>query len=191
LEAKLEAAADPIESNSFGINSYGNGFCYTEEHQMRRRTLALAAIPIVLATACAQHRALSPDLGRDRLDRQQEEFIAALANRDAERMTALFAEDAVLHVANMPPIEGRDAIGRFYGNLFRFLSASAATPERLELSGSGDMAYEIGKASNEFRGPQGTMGYTGKYLLVWRRIDGDWRIVLYSVSSNESERGGS
>jgi ketosteroid isomerase-like protein len=102
-------------------------------------------------------------------------------------MAGLFADDAVLHVANMPPVQGRDAIRRFYGNLFGFLSASAATPETLHISAGGDMAYGVGSATNEFRGPQGPAVYAGKYFLVWRKVADEWMVVLYGVSSNQSD----
>lgn len=153
---------------------------------MYLRTLVLAVLSLVLVTACARDGASPQAVERDRLERRQDEFIAALAARDADRAAALFAEDAVIHVANMPPLEGREAIHRFYGNLFNYLSASEATLERLEISASGDMAYATGRASNEFRSAEGSTGYTGKYVLVWKKIDDDWRIALYGVSSNES-----
>lgn len=49
------------------------------------------------------------------LDQRQSESFAALEARDADTTAALFADEAVVHVANMPPIEGRSAIREFYG----------------------------------------------------------------------------
>lgn len=158
---------------------------------MRRRTLIAAACAVVLVTSCAHDGAAPLATDRESLERSQGEFIEALAARDAELAAALFAEDAVLHIANMDPVEGRDAIRRFYGNLFGYLSSSGAVPERLELSVSGDLAYATGRAKNEFRGAEGSTGYTGKFALVWKKVDGDWRIALYSVSSNASQQGDS
>jgi ketosteroid isomerase-like protein len=139
----------------------------------------------VLAAACAPHRAASPDTQRDGLRDRQSEFMASLSARDADRIAALFSDSAVLHIANMPPVEGRDAIREFYRNIFRFLTASTAVPESIRVSASGDLAYGIGSVANEFRGPEGTSVNTGKYLLVWSRGSGDWMIEVYSVSGNE------
>lgn len=146
---------------------------------MRRSTALLILAAAALASACGQARE-----DRDRLEARQGEFVAALAARDADSMSALFAADAVLHVANMPPIEGRDAIHRFYGNTFRFLSASRSTPETLEIAAGGDLAYSTGSVTNEFRSAEGQKEYEGKYVLIWRHDDDEWQVALYSLSSN-------
>jgi ketosteroid isomerase-like protein len=70
-------------------------------------------------------------------------------------------------------------------HLFRFLSGSRAAPEAIQVSDRGDLAYGIGSVSNEFRGPEGRVEYAGKYVLVWRKIAGDWMVVLYGISSNQ------
>jgi uncharacterized protein (TIGR02246 family) len=119
----------------------------------------------------------------------QAAFFAALAERDAGSTAALFAEDAELHVAGMPPVTGRDAIGVFYARLFGFLDASAATPGPVHVATAGDVAWGTGAVRNTFTGAQGTQAFDGKYTLVWRRIDGDWRIAVYSISSNQREGG--
>jgi uncharacterized protein (TIGR02246 family) len=151
---------------------------------MLARSIGLTALSILLAAGCAQFRASPDDSERLGLDQRQAEFVAAVAARDADGTAALFAEDAVLHVANMAPIEGREAIRQFYGNMYDFLSASGATPESTVVSESGDMAYTIGRTSSEFHSPEGTRKFSGKYALVWRELGGDWMIVLYAISSN-------
>jgi ketosteroid isomerase-like protein len=149
---------------------------------------AVIACVALAAAACAHapRSAVAPDVA---LERRQSEFLAALAARDAERTAAFFADSAVMHVAGMPPIEGRSAIRQLYANLFGFMSASGATPEFMRVAAAGDMAYGTGSTTSEFRGPQGTVAYTGKYVLVWRRIAGAWQIVLYAISSNQPEAG--
>jgi ketosteroid isomerase-like protein len=150
-----------------------------------RRPLRLALIaPILLATACA-HQRPDPAGTRAALDARQAELFAAMADRDAERVADLFAHDAALHIANMPPVEGQRAVREFYGNLFGFLTGSTTTPAATHVAASGDMAYGTGRTTNEFRGPDGAVRYTGKYVLVWRREAGDWRVALYAISSDE------
>lgn len=157
---------------------------------MRRRAIIRSALAVVLTTvACAHHPPVAMDAEADALARRQAELFAAMTAKDADRVAALFAADGALHVAGMPPVEGRAAIGRFYGNLFRFLSSSTATPGAIHVSSGGDMAYGTGRAVNEFAGPAGTTSYDGKYALVWRKVDGEWRIALYAVSSDQQDAG--
>jgi uncharacterized protein (TIGR02246 family) len=118
------------------------------------------------------------------LQAQHNAFFAAIAARDAEAAAAFFADDAVLHVAGRPPVRGRAAIAGFYAGMFPFLSEATAAPETLAAAAAGDMAYGAGATTNRFSGPQGDVSYHGKYLLVWRRLDGAWRIVAYSISSD-------
>jgi len=146
------------------------------------QTLPAGAAPAATAPAAAATAAPDPAL-----QAQQDRFIAAATARDAAALTGLFAEDAVLHVAGRPPVQGRDAIRQFYGAVFGFMSGSSMTPELLHASAGGDMAWGAGATVNEFRGPDGVMRYTGKYLLVWRRTAGEWQVAAYAISSDEPQ----
>jgi ketosteroid isomerase-like protein len=152
---------------------------------MRYRTAVPAAFVLLLGAGCSFDQPRALDAEWPPLLERQSEFFEAMEAKDADGIAALFSEDAVVHVANMPPVEGREAIRQFYGNLFGFLVASNAVPEETHLSAGGDMAYGFGRTSNEFRGPEGPVGYAGKYALVWYKFGGEWMIVLYGVSSNE------
>ncbi|HUG99107.1 MAG TPA: nuclear transport factor 2 family protein [Gammaproteobacteria bacterium] len=145
------------------------------------------AIIVTVAGGCA-HRApapAAPDAAR--LEQRQSDFLEALTAKDPDQVAAHFAEDAVIHIANLPPIQGREAIRQLYRNIFRFLRASSYTPEVLRLAGSGDMAYSAGGVTTAFDGEQGLAEYPGKYLLIWERRDGDWSIVAYSISNNQAD----
>jgi ketosteroid isomerase-like protein len=152
---------------------------------MRVVAIVVAAVA-VLTSACA-HRAPPDADAAASVAQRQGEFFMALSAKDVDATVAFFTDDAVLHVAGMPPIEGRTAIRQFYGNLFRFLSATTAAPETVHVSRSGDLAYSTGRASNEFQGADGLTAYSGKYVLVWTRDGGNWAIALYGVSSNQSD----
>lgn len=153
-----------------------------------RVVLALALVVLAFA-GCAHRSSPAGDGARAALQQRERDFLAALGARDAERTASFFAEDAVLHVANMPPVEGRAAIARLYGNVFRFMRASEATPERMTIAASADLAYGTGRVSNEFAGEDGPVRYSGKYLLVWERGAGEWEVVLYGISNDAAEPG--
>jgi ketosteroid isomerase-like protein len=154
-----------------------------------RRTSAVVAVCAVLAGACAHRPAASPEAERAALEQRQAGFLAAVAARDADRAAAFFAADAVLHIAGMPPVQGRTAIGAFYGNVFRFMAASRSTPASLRISSSGGMAWAAGSVVNSFQADQGTVEHAGKYLLVWEQHAGEWWIAAYGISSNQADAG--
>jgi ketosteroid isomerase-like protein len=153
---------------------------------MRHGTVPAAAFAFLLVGGCGFHQPASMDSEWPLLLGRQSGFLEAMEAKDADGMAAFFSEDAVLHVANMPPVEGRDAIRPFFGNLFSFLNSSSVVVEETHMSAGGDMAYSFGRTTNEFRGEEGSIAYAGKYVLVWCKIEGEWVIVLYAVSSNES-----
>jgi ketosteroid isomerase-like protein len=153
---------------------------------MRLRSV-IAAVSVLLATACAHSPARNAQVERETLQQRQDAFLTALAARDLEQTVTHFAEDAVLHIANLPPVQGRGAIQRFYGNVFRFLSASQPTAETIRVSDSADLAYSVGRVTNVFQGEQGPVEYTGKFLLVWERRAGEWVVAVYSLSNDRPE----
>ncbi len=154
---------------------------------MPLRSFMIACLLALVSSACA-HRP-SPALEAEQRVLQQREsaFLAAADARNLEQTMAYFAEDAVLQIAQQEPREGADAIRQFYGNVFRFLGASTATPERLRLSRSADLAYSVGRVRNVFRGETGAVEYAGKYVLVWEKRAGEWQIALYGLSGNSAE----
>jgi ketosteroid isomerase-like protein len=151
------------------------------------RLIVVIGLAALLATACAP---LPPAVGpapRGDLPAREAGFLAALAARDAERTAAHFADDAVLHVAGMPAIRGRDAIRAFYGNVFRFLESSAPVSGAVRASRSGDMGWSEGQVTNRFRGADGPVEFAGKYLIVWERQGQEWLIAAYSLGNDAAE----
>lgn len=124
------------------------------------------------------------------LEARMDAFFQAMEEGASEEVAGFFAEDGIVHVAGMPEIRGRGAIEGFYSNLFGFLESSAAVPGSLRMAAEGSMAFVAGSTTNAFRGPEGSVEYAGKFLLVWVRDDGEWRIGAYSVSSDAAEGAG-
>ena len=147
------------------------------------RVLALLAA-LVLASGCAGNAATGLEAQGRALDQRQEAFLAAMTQRNADAVAAYFATDAVLHVANQPAVEGREAIEAFYQRLFEFLERTLSTPQQLRMSSGADMAHASGQVSNWISSPQGTREYRGKFLIVWEKQNGQWLITRYAVSSD-------
>jgi uncharacterized protein (TIGR02246 family) len=151
--------------------------------------LPLGTLSMVVLAGCvpgSEFRGEAPD---SLLEDRQAEFTSALEALDAPRFSALFAEDGVVHVAGFEAVEGREAVAAFYRRVFGFMDGSQVLPGPVRVSQSGDMAYATGATANQFRGPDGPVTYEGKYLVVWRQVDGDWRIGAYSLTGNDGGGG--
>lgn len=152
-------------------------------------TAAITALTVMLIAACAHRPATDAWNAQQELRQTQGAFLDALSARNVQQATRHFADDAVLHVANLPPMHSRESIQQFYGNVFRFLRASTSTPETTRFSGGADMAYTAGRIVNVFDGEQGPVEFAGKFILVWERRDDRWSIAAYSISSNRPDAG--
>ncbi len=112
------------------------------------------------------------DLGGE-LELARTGYVEAFNGRDARALTALFTTDAQLLPPGHPAVDGRAAILEFWQEALR----DEAAVLRLVPSASrgvGVLAWESGAWTvGAAAGPT----FTGKYLMVWRRMGNDWRIL--------------
>lgn len=112
--------------------------------------------------------------------------VAAEAAFDVPTALAFWADDAIVQGAGAPQIQGKDAIGELYGQYFEsgMLKEFSGTTEYLEVSAAGDLAYEYGVNRFVMAGPEGDLLDIGKYLAIWKKIDGEWFIAALAFTSD-------
>ena len=157
---------------------------------MNRNLLFTAAIVACGLTACqtpapdaadpeAAPAAAAVDTvaARQAIAQVSDAWEAAAATGDHAAITALYADDAVIHPANQPPASGREALAAYFAEAFGQPATDfVLTTNDIEFSDAGDMAYEVGTSS----APTGP----GKYLTIYR-TDGDrWLIVADTWSDD-------
>jgi uncharacterized protein (TIGR02246 family) len=105
--------------------------------------------------------------------------------RDARGIAALYTENATLLPPGQSAISGRQNIQQFWQGFFD-AGASDARRKSVQISGSGDLAYEVGEYSAMMPQPSGgTAPGTGKYLVVFeRQQDGQLKMVADMFSPN-------
>ena len=106
------------------------------------------------------------------LEGKTAQWMEAFNAHDADSLTALYAEDAVVAPPNAPAIFGRDAIRA--DNRETFDAGEVAVElEDFEIIIQGDLGYKAGR----YRMRAGdTLVDRGKYLEIWRKIDGEWML---------------
>jgi uncharacterized protein (TIGR02246 family) len=105
--------------------------------------------------------------------------------RDARGIAALYTENATLLPPGQPMMTGRQNIQGFWQGFFD-AGASDAKLKSVQISGSGDLAYEVGEYSAMMPQPSGgTAPGTGKYLVVFeRQQDGTLKMAADMFSPN-------
>ena len=153
--------------------------------------IALAGLAIgFTAPAFAQQKdAPDPEL-RQTIDVFAKKYAEAVNNNDASAIAAFYTEDGVL-VTSEGPKYGREAIERFYADLFRQFHfsnySSKADQYSPHLIGTtGNEILEIGEWGCTVEGHGGSpVQLKGYYSSIYIRAGNDWKISM--VTSNMSQ----
>lgn len=108
-------------------------------------------------------------------------WAKALASKDAAQAASFYAEDASLLAPGVPMVTGKEAIEKTLAEMMRAPGfALRFAPTKINVSSSGDLAYEWGDYSltrNDAKGKPETS--KGKYVVVWgKRGDAGWKALL-------------
>lgn len=120
---------------------------------------------------------------RSEIIARSEALVAAEAAGDWEKTVSFFAPDAVMQPANASQLKGREAILELYKNFPPFSEFESRWTDIVP-SSSGDMAYEHGINRVVFDSPAGPVEDMGKYLVVWKKLDGKWMVAAIAFSSD-------
>lgn len=114
---------------------------------------------------------------KDEIQAAQDRLAEAVAARDPERAAALYTEDARLMPQGGPTCAERSAIAGFFAGAFgNGIVGARFTTE--EADGDDAQAVETGRYEL-YAGPPGgdrILAAEGRYLVVWRKRDGEWRM---------------
>jgi uncharacterized protein (TIGR02246 family) len=111
----------------------------------------------------------------------EERFMAAYNRGDARGLAALYTPDGEIMPPNTEAVTGHPALE----NLFKGFWDAGDTViklETVEAEGSGDIAYEVGNYT--LSGTAGKINDQGKYIVVWRKVDGHWKLHRDIFNSN-------
>jgi len=104
-------------------------------------------------------------------------WLELAKNRDAAGITALFTDDAVLIRQNQQPV-GQTAIQKCITEFMEKNPKENPTwsTDRIEIATSGDLAIEYGSWKTTSLGQDGTEEDYGKYVTIYRKVNGTWKI---------------
>lgn len=100
-------------------------------------------------------------------------FASAFARQDAAELASYYTTDALVLPPNGDAVSGRPAIEAFWGGVIA-LGLTAVNLETVETTDLGESAYELGRYT--LRGEGGAVADHGKYIVIWRLVDGRWMV---------------
>jgi uncharacterized protein (TIGR02246 family) len=143
-----------------------------------RAYLTATALIIILSGLGAAGR----DDPRAGIEAANAEFAAATSRGDAAAVAAMYTERGQLLPPNEKIVEGRAAIERYW----KAAMDSGITTIELkttEVEGLGESAVEVG--SYTLYAKDGAAVDRGKYVVLWKRVDGAWKLHRDCWNSNQ------
>ncbi len=119
-----------------------------------------------------------------------QKFAAAMSGADVASAAALFTEDAVVLPPGRGELTGKAQIQMFLSNMTRSVQDLRYTSESIKPVGDSG-AREVGSFSFKAKGRngQGAQDVSGKYLIVWEKAGGDWKIAADMWNRNGAPGG--
>ena len=134
---------------------------------MRRITNLVICLVLISGSAMAQQK--------PSIQKINEEWMAAFNKGDAAGVAALYSEDAYILPNGAEMAKGRRAIETYFKNSVRQLGDAKLKTVDLQSLGPGS-AREVGTFNFKTKGdsPQDVVG---KYVAVWRKMGGQWKLI--------------
>jgi uncharacterized protein (TIGR02246 family) len=104
---------------------------------------------------------------------------AAEAAKDVEKCVSFYAADGERFATGSPVIRGVDALRQEWRKYVSSPGTFQWNTSKVEVSNSGDLAYETGKFVLKTVDKNGQPSTTnGKYVCVWKKQrDGKWKVI--------------
>ncbi|GAC1564345.1 MAG: hypothetical protein NVS2B7_38280 [Herpetosiphon sp.] len=118
---------------------------------------------------------------RAAIERENQQFMAAFERQDAAAMAYFYTDDGAALPPGGPLTSGKAAIQQVWEGAFA-AGLKVARLETKEVESFDDTAYEVGHYTLEAAG--GQVADRGKYIVIWKRREGHWRLHRDIWNSN-------
>ena len=137
-------------------------------------------VGVVVCHWCVCAAAAGADLKAEIMSANAE-FSAAFKKGDAKALSEMYTEKGRLLPPNSEMVEGRPAIEKFW-QVVLAQGPTGIELETLEVESFGETAVESGRAT--VYGNDGEVADEAKYLVVWKKSGGKWKLHRDCWNSN-------
>lgn len=129
----------------------------------------------------------------DAIRNLEDQWTVALQNSEPEKILGFYANDAVVMSSNKPVIIGLEAIRNMIDTMFAdttvLFKTYTGTVDDIEVSSAGDLAYARGHQEITIKTKVGSIQDKGKWVDVWKKIDGQWKVTV-SIGNSDNPVAG-
>jgi len=152
----------------------------TGMNDMKIAGLNLLCAVVFFAGICLVPAAYADGV-RSAIEAANAQFSAAAAKGDGGSLAALYSPDGQVMPAGSDPIQGTEAIRRFWQGALDS-GVAGISLKTIEVYSHGPTATEVGEY--ELRDKAGKAVDHGKYIVIWRHADGKWKLLRDMFSTN-------
>ena len=105
-------------------------------------------------------------------------WLALIRDHDAVAVSKLYASDGAMMAPGAPIAQGQPALEKAWGGMMQMPGFGLTfKADKIVVAKGGDMALDQGTYQFSLSGPNGPTKDIGKYVVVWRNIDGQWKVA--------------
>ena len=147
------------------------------------RTLATAVLIAALIPACRDRNVRGSSADSTAIVAAAAQYRQGWLNGDTAMALSVISDDVQLMLPGAPDVHGQAGARRVFVEEMTQYHIPALTVHRQELLLQGDHAIDIGTYEETMVPRKGATIYaTGRYLVVWRREPGGWRMWRYLLN---------
>lgn len=157
----------------------------------------LKAKPLLMAGLSGLLFACSPNAGSDKstgdggaaqelaIRKINEQWLALIRNHDAAAVSRLYASDGAMMAPGAPIAQGQPALEKAWSGLMKMPGFGLTfKADQIVVASGGDMALDRGTYELSIDGPKGATKDIGKYVVVWRNVEGQWKVAADIFNSD-------
>lgn len=159
-----------------------------------KRQLAGLLLLAAAAVAC-DHAKLEAVHGKPAVNRAEEEaalraadlaWSDAAGRKDVDAVVSYMADDGRTLPPNEPAASGKEAVRAGWAGILALADVAIRwEPQLVQVAESGELGYTSGTYTLAFTGADGKpVSDRGKYLEVWKKVDGKWKCSQDMYSSD-------
>jgi ketosteroid isomerase-like protein len=130
---------------------------------------------------------------KDAIQNNEDQWTIALQTRDVEKIVSYYATEAVSMRPNQPIYIGLNAIRNgtetMLADTTLLFDTYTGKVDAIEVSVAGDMAYSYGHDELMVKTKDGLVKDEGKWVDIWKKLDGQWKVMVSCGNSNKSLTG--
>jgi ketosteroid isomerase-like protein len=148
---------------------------------------------ILLVLSSCQNNKADMNADAKAIHNLEDQWSSALQARDIDKVLSFFASEGVEMDPNLPIFAGLKAIREvnesWLSDTTILFKTFTYTIDPIEVSASGDLGYARGSSRVKKASPKGPVEIRTKWVDIWKKIDGKWKVVVNISNSDNTLTG--